>query len=252
MPKLTIRTPEGVVLHRELAGPASRFASWLLDGLLLVCGLAIIGLSIAFLAQFDPSGFSGLIVGILVGGGILILLLYPMLFELRTGGQSPGKQTVGLRVASADGLPLRASQIVLRALILPVDFFPLLFLPNGFWVSLFTPKRQRLGDLVAGTVVLHDVRQEPLSEPFQAATYDGLEEAESTLGPRIRELLGPEDLSFLRALHQRQSLDANRKRALFVSAGRHYAQRLGVEGFDDARPFLRNIYLLLRKGREAA
>jgi len=80
---------------------------------------------------------------------------YYIFFEMLWNGQSPGKRWVGLRVIRTDGTPITLSESFIRNLTRFVDF-----LPAGYGIgilSMFLDKQsRRLGDLAAGTLVVHD------------------------------------------------------------------------------------------------
>src|SRR6185369_2742407 len=118
---LIVPTSEGVDLRHEIAGAGSRFAAGLLDGLILLAGYLALFLAVLLPMQFDPTRVSGFVVGLLAGGWMLGVIGYHVGFHSLSGGQTPGKRALGIRVLSADGLPPRTMQLVLRALIWPVD-----------------------------------------------------------------------------------------------------------------------------------
>ncbi len=80
-----------------------------------------------------------------------LVLLYYFSTEARWG-QTLGKRLFGLRVSRSDGTRPGAGPIAIRTLLRAVDILPILYL-LGFIVTLVTPRRQRLGDLAAKTVI---------------------------------------------------------------------------------------------------
>lgn len=94
---------------------------------------------------------------------ILLFLLewvYPMVFELRASGASPGKRAFGLKVVMDNGLPVTAAASVIRNLLRFADF-----LPFGFGCAivsmLIRSDCKRLGDIAAATMVVHVRRDVP-------------------------------------------------------------------------------------------
>jgi uncharacterized RDD family membrane protein YckC len=83
-------------------------------------------------------------------------------------GASPGKRVMGLRVVRADGRWLSIRDVVIRNVLKPVDFLPILYLLGGALV-LATGAAQRLGDLAAGTTV---VEARDAAEPGATRTAD--------------------------------------------------------------------------------
>jgi uncharacterized RDD family membrane protein YckC len=84
-----------------------------------------------------------------------VLWGYPTAMETLWRGRSLGKAALGLRVVTIEGAPVRFRHAAIRATLGVVDF--LLTAGGAAVISvLLTPRSQRLGDLVAGTVVLRE------------------------------------------------------------------------------------------------
>lgn len=142
----TVNTPEGIALELSPAGPVARTLAWLVD-LMIRAGISL--LIIILLAFMGNLG-----IGLAM---ILIFLLewfYPVWFELRYQGQTPGKRLLNIYVAHLDASPISPAASVVRNLLRVVDFLPL-FYGFGLASTLLTKRFQRLGDLAANTVVLH-------------------------------------------------------------------------------------------------
>lgn len=86
---------------------------------------------------------------------------YPVAFEVLWKGQTPGKAALGLRVVHADGTPIRWPASLLRNLLLVADFLPFAY---GFGIvsMLCDGSFRRLGDLAAGTLVIHRPEEKPV------------------------------------------------------------------------------------------
>jgi uncharacterized RDD family membrane protein YckC len=250
MTMLFVPTSEGVELRHEIAGAGSRFAAGLLDGLLLVGGYLALLVAVLLPASFDPTRLSGFVLGLLAGGGLIAVLAYHALFHALRGGQTPGKRALGIRVLSADGLPPTTMQVVLRALLWPVDVLLPVPAPIGLILVAATSRHQRLGDLVAGTLVVRSPERGG-AEPFGGRTWSGLAEKKLALSPGAAARLSPEDRAFLRDLIQRADLDPSRRRHLFVDAAKHYSERLGLGPFEDARTVIYELYLFAREHASA-
>ena len=146
----TVNTPEGIALQLSPAGPAPRLLAWLLD--LLIRGLISTLLFVA-LAVLGKMG-----IGIALILAFLLEWFYPVYFELRHQGQTPGKKMLDIYVAQADASPITVSASLVRNLLRVVDFLPFLY-GFGFASMLLNQRFQRLGDLAANTVVLHKTHQ---------------------------------------------------------------------------------------------
>lgn len=141
-----VATPEGVELDLRLAGPIGRACAWLIDLLLRVTGMVALSLVLIPLGQLGMGVWLILL--------FLVEWLYPVAFEVWAGGATPGKKLMGLRVVNDDGTPVSRWASVTRNLLRAVDFLPVLY-GMGFVCMLLNRDFKRLGDLVAGTVVVH-------------------------------------------------------------------------------------------------
>jgi len=142
----SIHTPEGVALRLMPAGPVLRFYAWLIDTAIRFA--VMIGLFIV-LANFDNLGEGILLILI-----FLIEWLYPVYFELFHHGKTPGKSMMGLFVAQENASPITPASSLIRNLLRFVDFLPFAY-GFGLVCILSNNRFQRIGDIVAGTVVLH-------------------------------------------------------------------------------------------------
>ena len=152
MPTLTIPTEEGAPLERELAGPGSRAAAALVDLGLMATAYVLAGIVMALVTSVDPTRVTDVVEGILVGMGVALPVVWHAVFGL-LGRPSPGKALLGLEVIDTAGAPAGPVAHLLRSVLLPVELFPLP-LPIGLMAMGVEPRARRLGDLVAGTLVL--------------------------------------------------------------------------------------------------
>lgn len=160
-----VLTPEYVEFDFVLAGLYSRFVAWLLDGVLVLVASSIILTAIS-MVMFAFPGFAsalGFVVYFLVDWGYAITL------ETWWSGQTVGKKVMGLRVIQESGVRIGFYQAALRNLARPFDRFPVLYLVGGT-VALFSKSHQRLGDLIAGTIV---VRERKLKIPSSVSQPEG-------------------------------------------------------------------------------
>jgi uncharacterized RDD family membrane protein YckC len=157
-----IVTPEAVVLDFETAGIASRALARVLDA--LIQGVALLAL---VLLAVNLRGSAGVIVAVV--GVASIVFGYPMLCEIAMRGRSPGKAALGLRVVTEEGAPVAPRHAFIRSALGVVDF---LLPPGGLFAvvsSLLSPRGQRFGDLVAGTIVL---RERSAAAPSMAVWFN--------------------------------------------------------------------------------
>lgn len=144
-----IETPEGVGLDIRPAGPGPRMIALLLDYLIR---------AVAYLIVLIPLMGMGILGNFGQGLGLIFIFcmewFYPVLFEMLYRGQTPGKKMMDLMVLHDDGSPLSWRASILRNFMRTVDFLPMGYM-LGFISVLVTGRFQRLGDLVAGTVVVY-------------------------------------------------------------------------------------------------
>lgn len=143
-------TPEGVELSLSPAGPLVRAGAWVLD--LALRGVVYVATA-SVTAYLGGTGTSLLLVGL-----FLLEWGYPVFFEASSGA-TPGKRAFGLLVVHDDGSPLSLGAAVVRNLIRFVDFLPAGYV-IGLGSCLISQRFQRLGDLAAGTLVVHRERTE--------------------------------------------------------------------------------------------
>jgi len=171
--KLTIDTPEQTALEYPIAGLGSRFLAILADTAIQIV-LGFIVLMVGGLIGIGVSVFGGLggqwVAAILI---FLIFLLnsgYFALFEIFWNGQTPGKRYARIRVIKDDGRPIGSYEAVVRNVMRVVDELPAAY---GFGlVSIFLSRKgKRLGDYVAGTVVVHEKTLEGM-RPYVESKID--------------------------------------------------------------------------------
>ncbi len=192
---VTIETPENLELRLPLAGIGPRFLALFLDMLLqgvistvLVSSFVLIGM---FWLGNDPSDsmFSGFVI-ILILALMLVYFGYPLIFEWIWNGQTPGKRWAGIRVVSQDGLPLGIKEVVLRNILRMVDYLPSYGFV-GLLAFMTTKNQQRIGDVVAGTVVVREFTSKvPLHWPSGTGTATYPTSGEGTISPKLAYAMG--------------------------------------------------------------
>ena len=178
-----IITPEAVVLELETAGVASRLFSGVIDALAQL-GLFMLLAIVVALGLSAAGGVSvqvhQAIVAILV---FFVIFLYPLLSEMLSRGRTLGKAAMGLRVVTVEGAPIRFRHAALRSMGGLVDKW----VPPGGLVGIFfvlaTPTRQRIGDLLAGTVVIRDPNRTALPAGIWFPVPPGYEVYAASIDP---------------------------------------------------------------------
>jgi uncharacterized RDD family membrane protein YckC len=159
--KIKLQTPESVELEFTLAGIGNRAYALAIDYVILGFTILLTLLITLFLSyQIAPNFVGGelqqsLLKWLWAIEFFLVFVIYVgyfVIWETLWRGQTPGKKWVKIRVIRDDGRPARIAQATIRALLRPVD--DILFI--GVFFIAFTNKEKRIGDLVAGTVVIQN------------------------------------------------------------------------------------------------
>lgn len=150
-----IDTPEGIAISLSAVGPLVRSLAWMIDTMIFGGMLTVVSIALQFLGNF--------------GQGLYLIILftlywfYPVLFEVLAHGSTPGKKAMNIRVLHTDGTPIGWAASINRNLLRTVDFLPFMY-ATGFISMLLNKRFQRLGDIVAGTMVVYNQNLSPLPE----------------------------------------------------------------------------------------
>jgi uncharacterized RDD family membrane protein YckC len=148
-----------------LAGIGSRFLALALDSLIQAAATVLLGVaalligSSAGISHGNPRSSQTWTLAFLVLFFFLIQFGYFAFFEALWNGQTPGKRHMHLRVIKDSGRPITTFDALGRNLLRLVDSLPGIY-AVGIVCALLSAKHKRLGDYVAGTVVVHE---KPLS-----------------------------------------------------------------------------------------
>jgi len=158
---LVIETPERVPLHFALASIGNRFIACAIDHTIQIVTLIVVGIFFAIISNASSFGSRLMnapkwVIALLIVIQFVIFDGYFAVFEWLWRGQTPGKRWLKLRVIREDGRPISFFEAVVRNLLRVVDFLVPPFYSIGL-ISVFATERdQRVGDLVAGTVVVRE------------------------------------------------------------------------------------------------
>ena len=154
-----VETPETVVLHYQLAGPAVRMMAYMLDFIIRATATFVISIIVEFAGLLAPGFAMGLFLLWLFINGWGYYAICEGFFH----GKTIGKHVLGMRVIHENGHPINFWMAVNRNFIRAVDSTPL-YIP-GLISMICSRKFQRLGDLTAGTVVITERRVRLPREP---------------------------------------------------------------------------------------
>ncbi len=248
-------TPESVELEFTLAGIGSRAWALIIDyhvlgliiGLFLIVWTTISVQLLDFWTSIfgDQAGLWSLAIAFFLFFAIYVG--YFVFFEAIWQGQTPGKRVAKIRVVRDDGRPVGLQQTTLRALLRPFD--ELLFI--GAFLIIFSGKEKRLGDLIAGTIVIQtqavnvSVKEKlVLSEAANSVCENLLQVAD--LSPML-----PDDFAVIREYLIRRNIMSEKARAsLSLELTRQVQSIIKLENFDNhVSPdvFLEAIYLAYQR-----
>ncbi|MCK8496195.1 RDD family protein [Myxococcus fulvus] len=218
----TVLTPEYVEFRFTLAGLYSRFLAWLLDSVIVVViSLAVIlGLSLVMAAFPGIASALGIVVYFLVDWG------YGITLETLWSGQTVGKRALSLRVIQESGVRIGFYHAALRNLARPVDRLPLLYLVGGV-TALVSGSQQRLGDMLAGTIVVRE-RRLKVPSAINASGEEGLL-ADPLFVSRVKRLSTEERELVLTAVLRRDELRMEARLRLFAALGARLQDALAME-----------------------
>jgi uncharacterized RDD family membrane protein YckC len=265
--EILVVTPENIEIEYELAGVGSRLFANLLDTLfqiVLYVGLLVVYLIFIFALSFVTnhvvrqlvSTVQGFATGLAMIAAFLVTVGYFIYFEAKWNGQTPGKRSLGLRVLRDGGYPINISGVIIRNLSRVVDGIPIAVLgglvacayspvswqvlvmelpiPITLCVLLFSSRYQRLGDFIAGTMVvkqraprvptLEALAPPPRVLPEYLAPY-----ALADIGKHVFEMTVPEYRAVRHAIDRRWQLPLMMQQIAAMRLAAPLMQRLGIK-----------------------
>jgi uncharacterized RDD family membrane protein YckC len=236
--KLIIETPEQTALEFPLAGIGSRALALAIDSLLQLGVLVVLGIlaGIISYAGFLPQFGKQWTYAILIFLAFVSQFGYFAFFETVWNGRTPGKKWTRLRVITDSGQPIGAQAAILRNLMRTVDELPALY-AVGIVTSLLSPQNKRVGDYVAGTVVIHE-------KPAEGGRVMWDSPAVPMLAAPPSRILNHAELQLVEAfLERRASLqeEVRRSMARQIADRLHQGSPASAEAAHDPEKFLETL-----------
>lgn len=176
---LVIETPERVPLHFALASIGNRFLACAIDHGLQVFLMTIVAIFFILIADFVDFGNTvreapKWVIAVLILALFVIWTSYFVVFEWLWNGQTPGKRWLKLRVIREDGRPITFWEAAVRNLLRIFDIMPFPFYSIGLICVFISNRDQRVGDMVAGSVVVREREAEAptFDQVFDAPVSD--------------------------------------------------------------------------------
>ena len=222
-----IETPENVWLIFHLAGPATRMLAYLLDFLIRVAVTFVLVFLIGLLAPLFV--VTSLPIALVLVYAFFLEWGYFTVFEAFWNGQTPGKRLLRLRVVHVGGYPIGFYDSLLRNLLRAADVLPGVY-AVGLITMMATRRLQRLGDLVASTIVIREQRTRLRGKLPQLRDVEPFSPAElgSAYEPSERTLVLID--SFFRRRHELPGVRSEEIAAILAGP---LANRLGYAGDED-------------------
>jgi len=202
--RVRIETPEQVALELPIAGIGSRFLAVAIDTLLQIALAIGTVLALGYGARMLPDAVPRFFTLLGPAAAILVLFCiywgYFAFFEILWQGRTPGKRIAGIRVIHQSGRPMTSIECIGRNLMRGVDILPGMY-GVGLITMLCNKQNRRLGDFVAGTLVVHDKALDSVTPTW------GEQASAEALAPELRKLT-PDDLVLIETyLNRRYEVD---------------------------------------------
>lgn len=263
-----IVTPEGIPLRFELAPAGERLGAYLIDFLIQIVAISVLLICIHLAGGTGEDSYLSAIAVVL---SFFVRNFYFAIFEIRWQGATPGKRGVGIRVIDARGGQLENSAVLARNFIRELEIFTplsILFAHASLWPGapvwalllagawafvffffpLFNRDRLRIGDLIAGTIVV--VQPKALLAPDlvdERAAHalvtrkPAFEFTEQQLG-----VYGIYELQVLEGLLRQHAGVTGYLEGIAAVTEKIRAKLDYTDPIDDAERFLRDFYAALR------
>jgi len=241
--RIRVDTPEQISLEFPLAGIGSRFLALALDtvlqvllyiaGIFTLIGTAKYAPSMPKWFAWLPASWAPALVVIFM---FCIYWGYFAFFEIIWKGQTPGKRLTGIRVIKDSGRPVNVYEVIGRNLLRAVDWLPGMYVV-GIVSMMLSRQNQRLGDHLAGSIVVHDKRAEEIRPEWSSSAEN------VTSNPQLSKV-APEELVLIETyLQRRLSLEFAVRDATAYKIAKRITEKTGIErapgqSMDD---FLENI-----------
>jgi uncharacterized RDD family membrane protein YckC len=246
---VTVRTPESIAFHYELAGLGSRFLAVAIDLLIQIilafCAIVSTAYAVQGMNRFltslhlKPSQTDSIIVAGAVVVYFIIFFGYFIVFEAWWNGQTPGKRAIGIRVVRDGGYPIGFTESVIRNLIRVIEVALFLYGVSAI-CAVISAYNKRLGDLAAGTIVVRD-------SSFEVSNPDRWLQGDADIAPSLGifgvAALSDEEMSLVhRYLERRSQLEPGVAEALAHRVAASLRPKLGPESAElDDHELLRRV-----------
>ncbi|MDX2065206.1 MAG: RDD family protein [Fimbriimonadaceae bacterium] len=149
--QFAVLTPDKALVTYRIAGLGTRAFAHILDAFIVGATLTLVGNLLGYLGLMQ--NFGGIGQAFIVVFSTVFPFAYFVIFEALMNGQTLGKKATRVRVRMADGTPITWQASFARNMLRVADFLPVLY-GAGIFMLLTSQRSQRVGDVVANTIVL--------------------------------------------------------------------------------------------------
>lgn len=243
--RLAIGTPEGLRVEMVLAGIGSRFVASVVDSIIKGAFLVLCLLLLALVGSKEGLHGTGTVVVIVLTiiAFFCALFVYDIVFEVWSGGRTPGKRVAGVRVLMDGGMPITLTASTIRNLLRLIDFLPISYLVGIISIAA-TKANKRLGDLAAGTIVVREPKRDDRVEEWNPPRWV----AEESAGWDVSAITAEESATVASFIARREGLEAEaRARVAGELARRLYPKVRGAPSNLQAEGFLERLLVAKRQ-----
>lgn len=253
--QVAIKTPEFVSLQFKLAGLGSRAGAMIMDQILLTVFNIMLALFLVFVISADIAmSVTDSAVALAIILFFLVYWGYFFVCEYFFGGKTLGKRLMGLRVIQDNGHSITLLSSFIRNLLRIIDMLPFGYL-TGMIMVFFHSRHKRLGDLVAGTIVVHErtgKRAHKTNAIEKEIKLQGLsKESLPMKEDEVLRTLGIKEWNLVRTYSNRiLQLPKTERMQLTYKMARILLPKAGIEienkGYQELENALLVLYLILR------
>ncbi len=179
----------------------------------------------------------------------LPILFYHLIFEVAMNGQSIGKKAMNIQVIALDGGQPTISQYLIRWMFRSIDFpivifaavlygqlpwWCMIFLFVGIGCVLFSQNSQRIGDLVAGTIIIDKKN----STSWEDTVFTELETGYQPMFPQVMQLTD-KDVNTLKSIIESVKKTSNYDLSMRIAE--RIKSKLNIQSDQDSLEFLETL-----------
>jgi len=243
MKSIVVTTPDNIEVEYRLAGAGSRVGAVVIDTLIqIIAFLAVLLAALWSLYDFNLDTFITTLEGAANVVAVVLLLYfviffgYFLIFEIIMKGRTPGKRFFGLRTIRANGQPITFIQSIIRNILR-------VFIDNsgvGIIMMLLMKNHTRLGDMLAGTIVISENRRKYSTKSLVWKPHEE-GEAEQAATVEIKYPLTTEEYEILKDYFARKEVFFENGRYAGMRISEYFARKFGIDKRDVNVAFLREM-----------